>query len=173
MTDDKNKVADKASEFAKNIWLAGIGAYGRAVDEAQDRLERAGVETPRLFKDLVKAGAALEEEARSAFSASQEARHSVEERINRVRENFRLQRSSHSDELQVLRDKVDQLSTEVSELRIIVNDMTKPARRKPAAKKTSIKKRANSKTPVKKIPARKKATKAKTPAKSRSRSRQP
>ena len=55
MSDDKNKVTDKASEIAKNIWLAGVGAYGRAVDESQDRLEKAGVETPKLFKDLVEA----------------------------------------------------------------------------------------------------------------------
>ena len=66
MSDEKGKVSDKASEIAKNIWLAGVGAYGRAVDEAQGRLEKAGVEPPKLFKDLVKAGAALEEEARGA-----------------------------------------------------------------------------------------------------------
>ncbi len=40
-SDDKSKVTDKASEIAKNIWLAGVGAYGRAVDEAQglDRMQ--------------------------------------------------------------------------------------------------------------------------------------
>ena len=35
MSDDKNKVTDKAGEIAKNIWLAGVGAYGKAVDEAR------------------------------------------------------------------------------------------------------------------------------------------
>ena len=34
MSDDKGKVTDKAGEIAKNIWLAGVGAYGKAVDEA-------------------------------------------------------------------------------------------------------------------------------------------
>ncbi len=33
-------VSDKASEIAKNIWLAGLGAYGKTFDEAQGRLER-------------------------------------------------------------------------------------------------------------------------------------
>ena len=92
MNDDKNKVADKAGEIAKNIWLAGVGAYGRAVDEAQGRLEKAGVEPPKLFRELVKAGAALEEEARDAIEAGQAARNSVEDRIQRVRDNFNLQR---------------------------------------------------------------------------------
>ena len=41
MSDDKPKVSEKASEIAKNIWLAGLGAYGKAVDDAQDRLDEA------------------------------------------------------------------------------------------------------------------------------------
>ena len=52
MSDAKSKVTDKASEIAKNIWLAGVGAYGKAVEDAQGRLEKAGVEPPKLFKDL-------------------------------------------------------------------------------------------------------------------------
>ena len=43
MSDEKGKVTDKASEIAKNIWLAGVGAYGKAAGEAQERLEKAGV----------------------------------------------------------------------------------------------------------------------------------
>ena len=38
MDDEKSKVTDKASEIAKNIWLAGLGAYGKAVEDAQGRL---------------------------------------------------------------------------------------------------------------------------------------
>ena len=56
MSDDKGNVSDKASEIAKNIWLAGLGAYGKAFDEAQDRLDKVSKEPPRLFKDLVKKG---------------------------------------------------------------------------------------------------------------------
>ena len=39
MSDEKSKVTDKASEIAKNIWLAGVGAYGKAVEDALGRLE--------------------------------------------------------------------------------------------------------------------------------------
>ena len=78
MDDEKSKVTDKASEIAKNIWLAGLGAYGKAVEDAQGRLEKA-LEPPKLFRDLVKAGTALEEDAKGSTVA---ARHSVEERIN-------------------------------------------------------------------------------------------
>lgn len=112
MSDEKNKVSDKASEIAKNIWLAGVGAYGRAVEEAQGRLEKA-MEPPKLFRDLVKAGAALEEDARESTSA---ARHSVEERINRVRENFHNQRPARIEDLMALHKKVDQLTRKVDQL---------------------------------------------------------
>jgi hypothetical protein len=112
MSDEKNKVTDKASEIAKNIWLAGVGAYGKAVEEAQGRLEKA-MEPPKLFRDLVKAGTALEEDAREGTLA---ARHSVEERINRVRENFHNQRPARIEDLVALHKKVDQLTRKVDQL---------------------------------------------------------
>ena len=112
MSDEKSKVTDKASEIAKNIWLAGVGAYGKAVEEAQGRLEKA-MEPPKLFRDLVKAGTALEEDARESTLA---ARHSVEERINRVRENFHNQRPARIEDLMALHKKVDQLTRKVDQL---------------------------------------------------------
>ena len=74
MSDEKNKAGD----IARSIWLAGVGAYGKAVEEAQERLEKA-MEPPKLFRDLVKVGSALEEDARVSTEA---VRHSVEERIS-------------------------------------------------------------------------------------------
>jgi hypothetical protein len=112
MSDKKDKVTDKASEIAKNIWLAGVGAYGRAVEEAQDRLEKA-MEPPKLFRDLVKAGTALEEDARESTLS---ARQSVEERINRVRENFHNQRPARVEDLIALHKKVDLLTRKVDKL---------------------------------------------------------
>ena len=149
MSDDKNKVTDKAGEIAKNIWLAGVGAYGRAVDEAQGRLEKAGVESPKLFKDLVKAGTLLEEEARDALRASASARSSVEDRINRVRENFNLQRPARGEDLLALHEKIDRLANQLESLTKSLNDQ--------GVLKPASKTRARKKTPAKKAPARKKA----------------
>ncbi|GAB5415107.1 MAG: hypothetical protein Cons2KO_27100 [Congregibacter sp.] len=166
-----DKVTDKAGEIAKNIWLAGVGAYGKAVDEAQGRLEKAGVESPKLFKDLVKAGAALEDEARDAIEAGQAARHSVEERINRVRENFNLQRPARGEDLLALHEKIDRLSNRVDALTeaLAASGAVKPKRKttarktatrkkKPAAK-TTARKAATKKAPAKKTAARKTPTK--------------
>jgi polyhydroxyalkanoate synthesis regulator phasin len=152
MSDEKNKVSDKASEIAKNIWLAGVGAYGKAVDEAQGRLERA-MEPPKLFRDLVKAGSALEEDARSALEASSAAKSSVEQRISRVRENFHMQRPARIEDIAALQKKVDHLSRKVDKLAKALADQG--AKAKAPAKKTTAKKAAARKSAAKN-PSRKK-----------------
>jgi polyhydroxyalkanoate synthesis regulator phasin len=159
MSDEKSKVADKASEIAKNIWLAGVGAYGKAVDEAQGRLEKA-MEPPKLFRDLVKAGAALEEDAKDVLEgASENAKSSVEQRINRVRENFHMQRHARIEDIVALQKKVDQLSKKVDKLTkaLAAGGITPAAGSRQTA--------ATRKTPAKKAVARKKAPAKKAKAK--------
>lgn len=149
MSDDKNKVSDKASEIAKNIWLAGVGAYGKAVDEAQGRLEKA-MEPPKLFRDLVRAGTALEEDAREALeSSSTAAKNSVEERISRVRENFHQQRPARIEDLTALHKKVDQLTRKVDKLAKALAERDEPA--KPVKRKAApAKAKARAKTATRK-----------------------
>ena len=143
MSQDKPKVSDKASEIAKNIWLAGLGAYGKAFDDAQDRLDKATREPPRLFKELVEKGSRIEDEVRDSLSNIRKSgADSVEERISRVREtfNFNLNRSQELDEVN---RKLDALSAKVDALAAALAESKKPAPRKAAANK--------------KAPARKKA----------------
>jgi polyhydroxyalkanoate synthesis regulator phasin len=176
MADEKSKVTDKASEIAKNIWLAGVGAYGKAVEDAQGRLEKVGMEPPKLFRELVKAGSALEDDARGALETTTAARNSVEERINRVRENFHNQRPARIEDVNALHKKVDQLTRKVDRLSKALAEqgvVKGAARRKPAtAKKTgtaaSARGAAKKKAVTKKAATRKKAT---TRAKSTTRKR--
>lgn len=173
MSDDKNKAGD----IAKHIWLAGVGAYGRAVEEAQGRIEKA-MEPPKMFRDLVKAGAALEEEARESTVA---ARQSVEERIGRVRDNFHNQRPVRMEEIEQLQKKVDQLTRKVNQLTraladegVLATKATKTSRKKVTKKKATStrltpapkKKSAKKKTPAKKAPAIRSRVRAKKSAKS-------
>lgn len=153
MSDEKNKVTDKASEIAKNIWLAGVGAYGKAVEDAQGRLEKA-MEPPKLFKDLVKAGTALEEDARDAArETTATARHSVEERIHRVRENFQMQKPARMEDIATLQKKVEQLTRKVDKLnKALAEQGIVPAPRK---KKAPAKKTAGKKAPAKRAAAKK------------------
>jgi hypothetical protein len=145
MSDEKSK----ASDIAKNIWLAGVGAYGKAVEEAQGRLEKA-MEPPKLFRDLVKAGTALEEDARESTVA---ARQSVEERINRVRDNFQNQRPARFEDLADLHKKVDKLSKKVDRLSKALAEQGlggKTSRKTAAAKDTKPKKKVAAKKAVRK-----------------------
>lgn len=146
--NDKSKVTDKAGEIARNIWLAGVGAYGRAVDEAQDRMEKAGVETPKLFRDLVKAGAALEDEARKGLSSGRSARNSVEERIHRVRESFHMQLPARGEDLLALHEKIDRLTRKVDDLSAALAAQGKPARKPVARKKTATRRAAAKSKPA-------------------------
>ena len=163
MSNKKSNVSDKASEIAKNIWLAGIGAYGKAADEAQDRLEKAGVETPKLFLDLVKAGTALEESAREGLKTTKRAsKSSVEERINKVRENFNLQRLGRGEAVSELQAKVDLISKKLDLLTTALTESgaikvpNKPPRKKAAPKKVAKRKTAAKKAAPKKKPVSRK-----------------
>ena len=168
MSDEKSKVTDKASEIAKNIWLAGVGAYGKAVEDAQGRLEKA-MEPPKLFRELVKAGTALEEDAREALESTAAARHSVEDRISRVRENFHMQRPARIEDLSVPHKKVDQLTRKVEKLSKALAEqgvIKSPRKKTTATGKTAggaaAKKKAAAKPPRKKAtPAKKAATRRK------------
>lgn len=148
MSDEKSKVTDKASEIAKHIWLAGLGAYGKAVEDAQGRLEKA-MEPPKLFKDLVKAGSALEEDAREALGNTASARQSVEDRIARVRDNFYMQRPARVEDLAALQKKIDQLNRKVDALNRALKEQgvaVTPERGR--GKATARKKRTAKKTPA-------------------------
>ena len=137
MSDEKSRVSDKASEIAKNIWLAGLGAYGKAVDDAQDRIDKAAKEPPRLFKELVEKGSRIEEEVRDSLSnIRQTSTNSVEERISKVRESFNFS-IARSDELAEVHRKLDELSAKIDALAKAVGGQPASRRtaRKPAAKK--------------------------------------
>lgn len=163
MSNKKSNVSDKASEIAKNIWLAGVGAYGKAADEAHERIEKAGIETPKLFRDLVKAGTALEEGAREGLKSGKLAsKSSVEERINKVRENFNFQRSGRDDEIAELRQKIDLISKKLDLLATALTDsgaisVPKKTTKASVKKKAAPKKVAKAKAAPRKPAAKKKA----------------
>jgi hypothetical protein len=109
---------DKNTDVARNIWLAGLGAYGRAFDEAVNRYEKASKDSPKLFKDLVKRGLDLEKEAREKVNQSDLVRttSSIEERLKRVRDNLSFGPLGLKEDLERLEQKVDALSSKLDRL---------------------------------------------------------
>jgi hypothetical protein len=151
MSDDKSSVSDKASEIAKNIWLAGLGAYGKAFDDAQDRIDRAAKEPPRLFRELVEKGSKIEDEVRDSLSNIRKSSAvSVEERINKVRESFSFNFPG-GQELAEINRKLDELSAKVDALTAAI---AKSPKKSAAARSSAARSSASRiKSPAKKAAA--------------------
>ena len=60
--DKTEEPNDKRSsgEAARRIWLAGVGAYGRAFSEAQEALKDVTGSTSKVFDELVQKGEMIE-----------------------------------------------------------------------------------------------------------------
>jgi len=119
---DKVKSAEKASEVAKKIWLAGLGAYGRAFDGASEQFdklneqyEKMSKETSGLFEELVAKGKKLDTENHEKLSeAKTKTTSTIEERINKVRNSMHF--GTSSADVAELNRKVDALTEKVDAL---------------------------------------------------------
>lgn len=142
-----SKDKDKNSDVAKHIWLAGLGAYGKALDDAVTRLDKKGKDaTPKLFTELVKKGQALEKETRDKIKPldTGAARASLEERIKKMRDNFTMSiGGTPHDDIERLERKIDALGRKIDKIaKQLDGGKKKTASKKaPAKKKASRKKR--------------------------------
>ncbi len=111
MSEEKTlEIKEKATDLAKNIWLAGLGAYGKAVDEAQGTYQKVtekvkvASESANLFDDLVEKGKALEGTTQEKLlEVKEKANVNLEERLAKVKEsmtfNFKKADTKSADEL--------------------------------------------------------------------------
>lgn len=132
------------SESAQQIWLAGVGAFGRAQAEGT-----------KLFEGLVKEGLNLEKSARQFAGGSADVvRDAVEARVGQARERAtdtwdRLEKVFEDRVQRALlklgvpgRDDLKDLSSRVDALTAELRRQNAASARKPAAKKTTAKKAA-------------------------------
>lgn len=113
-TKEIKEMAEKASDLAKNIWLAGLGAYGKALDEAQGQYEKVSEkvnkESTRLFDELVAKGKKLEGETQVKFNEVKEkSSATLEERLAQVKDsmNFTSKNAEVASQLEELSGKLD------------------------------------------------------------------
>jgi len=139
-SDEKVLSADKASDMAKKIWLAGLGAYGKAFDGASEQLdkvnvryEKLGKETSKLFEELVAKGKKLDTQNHEKLSeAKSKTTTSIEDRINKVRSSLHIGGTS-SAEIAQLNEKLDALSEKVDALLDSLSVPKKASKRSSAA----------------------------------------
>ena len=113
-TKEIKEMAEKASDLAKNIWLAGLGAYGKALDEAHGQYEKVSEkvnkESSRLFDELVAKGKKLEGETTSKLNEVKEkSSASLEERLAQVKGslNFTSKNAELQSQLEDVSGKLD------------------------------------------------------------------
>ncbi|MEP5764088.1 MAG: hypothetical protein ABJ308_05825 [Halieaceae bacterium] len=104
------EVVVKAQENARNVFLAGLGAYGKAFEEAQSQIEEAQsrmkenrARAEGLFKELVKRGEKVESSAKEKIKTldlpevkmpelklvdHEQIRKQLEARLDRARKSF-------------------------------------------------------------------------------------
>ena len=180
MTDKKttssktSKSKNMGSDTARKIWLAGIGAYGKAFSEAKEGLTKVTKETSKVFDDLVEKGEMIEtmvsyKSKEVAHDVKQKVGDSldiskldIDDRIAKMR--ARLKKSSARVGLgDVFDDDDDDGHGETSSVAERLDKMEAKldlilkalAPKKPAAKKRATRKPAAKKAAPKKTPARK------------------
>lgn len=104
---------NEAEDFARKVWLAGLGAYGKSVEEAQGRYEKFSSDANKMFDDLVSKGENLEDDARSKFK---ETTSDVEARVAEVRQKLGLEADNTDQRIDELSAKIDALTEAVAKM---------------------------------------------------------
>lgn len=147
MSDDKNKSGDTA----RKIWLAGIGAYGRAFSEVQEGLAKATKGSSKVFDDLVQKGEVLEtvvtHKSKEAFDKVSDKfgdGFDMDDRIAKMRD--RLKRGGDDGDVE---DRLDAIEAKLDEvLKLLKPKKTAPRKRAAPKKKPTPKKPVARKKPA-------------------------
>ncbi len=122
-------------DMAQKIWLAGLGAYGRAYTEAATSAKKMNAGTSELFEDLVKRGSEIDSEMKTKLGANEtvvkatesvtkmteaalrvqrEQREALEARMQRMRSVLGF--GAKSEKATDIASKIDKLEDEIAEL---------------------------------------------------------
>lgn len=106
--------ATKAQENARNVFLAGLGFYGKAFEEAQNQIEEAQSRMKErrekaedLFNDLVKRGEKVETEAKKRIKDFELPELKLTDR-DEFRKEIRVRLDKARDSFETLRDAITQ-----------------------------------------------------------------
>ena len=150
MTTRKGKSSKKANpmsgDTARRIWLAGIGAYGKAFSDTQEALSKVTGGTSKVFDELVQKCEVIEtmvsikgkDIAQDVMEKTGAG--AIDDRIEKMRARLRRTDSGGTEELE---DRMDALEAKLDKVLTLLEPKKptrKPtAKRKPAAKKTTAK----------------------------------
>jgi len=152
--DDKTDKSSKTTpDVARKIWLAGIGAYGRAFTEAKGAVDELRGKSSEVFDDLVQKGEMLEKVAeykgKEMLDKSGIKDFDINDRIKAMRE--KLSGGANTGRVEELEGEVEELKAKLAALEKSQKSKKKAVRRKPiktqkTAPKPTAKKTSDSKT---------------------------
>ncbi len=106
--------SEKIEKVAKQIWLAGLGAYGRSFDEIQNRYEKINTESQKMFDELVARGEKLQANAEDKLK---EGKSDLEGRIEKLKGYAKLPVNSEVvDQLSEVNRNLDTLNKDVKKM---------------------------------------------------------
>lgn len=149
----RKKTDEQGGDTARRIWLAGIGAYGRAFSEAQESLARVTGETSKMFDDLVARGEeiedAVEAKGREIARSVREPTRSFDDRIKQMRARLLNQGASAVAGDHDGADLADRLDRIEAKLDALIAAQSAPPSKK-TTRKTAAKKKTTRKATTKK-----------------------
>jgi len=174
MTDKKDKETPvkQASDTARKIWLAGVGAYGKAFEEGRERVKEFGSNfsgsTSDAFESLAEKGEKIEMAAKAkgaelagkASGIGSELRSdlAIEDRIAAMRE--RLSGGGSDERHDAIEARLASIEAKLDKLLKAQTPAKKTPAKKAPAKRAATKKTTTART--KKAPAKKTAAKKPT-----------
>lgn len=146
MADKKDKGEEKrgTGETARRIWLAGIGAYGRAFTEAQEALKDVTGKSSEVFDDLVQKGEMIETlvgmKSKQVMDKAGVPDINIDERIQKMRDRLKSVSifDGGDDDDAPSSDLEGRVTAIEAKLDMILKKLdAKPARKGPATKKAT------------------------------------
>ena len=107
-------VEAKGLDVAHKIWLAGVGAYGKAYDAASEGVGRVSGQGEVLFEDLVARGEEIESDVRARLN-SNSAIAKMSEQMSRVADEAAKVRTRVKEATEEAQDAVTKFQTEQRE----------------------------------------------------------
>jgi polyhydroxyalkanoate synthesis regulator phasin len=122
MMNNIEMIKDKASQaeaVTRKVILAGIGAYGKSLEDTKSRFASLSTESSKVFADLVAKGEKLETEGKNKVAEVQtkiSAKADLSNRVESLRTKFGLNTTNSDQKIEALNAKIDSLTAAVAKL---------------------------------------------------------
>ena len=150
LKERREELEAQTRDVAQKIWLAGLGAYGRAYTEAAENARKMNEGTTELFEDLVKRGTEIDSEMKARFGANETVAKATENVAKVTETALRLQkkqREAFEARMQRMRSvlgfkdqsaKADDIASKIDALEDEIAELS--AKAKPAKGKAKVNK---------------------------------